>query len=293
MTQSIYQHTLGLLFIALSVFAHADIHTNKSQALRFHAMLNTGDYSDLAEVIADNYRTILPDHKSMPTLPQRLDGLRERLTELGAVPNEVKRVVSDGDLVFVQVKYPGEKVVAGVDIYRLDETGRIVEHWPRRQAVTDDVDDPETLYAGGGNAEKPMSEEQLQRNRTIIRETFEKVWREGRAGLTLDYYAVDYKQHNPHIADGGPRIQQIIESHVKPYIEETGDLYPVEIVHIGAQGDLVFIHCNIVMLGLGRNEGVKTSSVDIMTINEEGKLAEHWDVLQMETDSLPNFKTLF
>ncbi|MFA5631269.1 MAG: nuclear transport factor 2 family protein [Porticoccaceae bacterium] len=293
MMQPLFLRLFCLLFAALPLLASADTDTNKTQVLALYAMLNAGDYDNLGDVVAPDYRTEVPDHEGMPALPQGLDGLSASLAERGAIANDVKRVVSDGELVFVQVKYPGDKVIAGVDIFRLDDAGKIVHHWPRRQAVTDDVADPDTLYAGGGDASTPMTEEQLQRNRTIIREAFEKVWREGRAELTLDYYATGYKQHNPHIADGGERIRQIIETHVKPYIEETGNLYPVEIVHIGAQGDLVFIHCNIVMLGLGRNEGVKTTSVDIMRIDDEGKLAEHWDVLQMETDSLPNFDTLF
>ena len=114
-----------------------------------------------------------------------------------------------------------------------------------------------------------MSAEELAINRDIIRTTFEEVWSKGKSELTLDYYAESYQQHNPHIPDGGARIEQIIEKYVKKYIEDNNAPYPMDIHHVGAQGDLVFIHCSITMIGLGRNAGVKTESVDIMRINDE------------------------
>lgn len=288
-----YARLLALLVLAIPALVHASIHTNKAQVLALYDMLNKGDYSNLDQVVARDYQTHLPDHKGMPTLAQGLEGLQATLSATGAVPNEVKRVITDGDLVMVQVKYPGAKVVSGVDIFQFDTSGKIRQHWPVRQAVAADVTNPDIIYEGGGNTAKPMTAEQLERNRTIIRDTFEKVWQQGMAELTLDYYALDYKQHNPHIADGGERIQQIVATHVKDYMAAHGGRYPIDILHIGAQGDLVFIHCNITMVGLGRNEGVKTTSVDIMRINDEGKLAEHWDSLQMESDRLPDFSTLF
>lgn len=288
-----YARLLVLLLLALPALLHASTDANKAQVLALYDMLNKGNYDNLNQVVATGYQTHLPDHAGMPELAQGLDALQTRLTAAGSIANEVKRVVSDGDLVFVQVKYPGEKVVAGVDIFQLNDGGKIEHHWSVRQALTDDVTNPDSIYEGGGDASKPMSEEQLQRNRTMIRDTFEKVWQQGMAELTLDYYALDYKQHNPHIADGGERIKQIVETHVRDYMAAHGGRYPIEILHIGAQGDLVFIHCNLEMIGLGRNDGVKSTTVDIMRVNDEGKLAEHWDSLQMESDTLPDFSTLF
>ena len=55
-----------------------------------------------------------------------------------AYPAKSKRVAIDVDLAFVHVRYLdwGGQVTAGVDIFRFDETGKVVEHWDDAAART-------------------------------------------------------------------------------------------------------------------------------------------------------------
>ena len=68
-----------------------------------------------------------------------------------AFPNfrlEVKRLVAEGDLVMMHshlVRQPGERGVAVVDIFRLED-GRIVEHWDVTQEVPEKSANNNTMF---------------------------------------------------------------------------------------------------------------------------------------------------
>src|SRR6266850_20750 len=66
-----------------------------------------------------------------PLFPNGLDGIMGYIKQAGRIPCEVKRIAIDGDLAFVHVRYLdwGGQETAGVDIFRFDADGKIVEHW--------------------------------------------------------------------------------------------------------------------------------------------------------------------
>ncbi len=83
-----------------------------------------------------------------PLFPNGLDGIMDYIKQAGRIPCEVKRIAIDGDLAFVQVRYLdwGGQETAGVDIFRFDADGKIVEHWDVLQPVPAASNNANTMF---------------------------------------------------------------------------------------------------------------------------------------------------
>ena len=82
------------------------------------------------------------------------------------------------------------------------------------------------------------------------------------------YFAPDYIQHNPAIPNGPKAIAEFIANLSKDFSYESGMAL--------AEGNLVMVHGRYV--GFGPKPMI---AVDIFRV-ANGKVAEHWDVLQEE-----------
>ena len=92
-----------------------------------------------------------------------------------------------------------------------------------------------------------------------------------------------YIQHNPHVPDG-------IEGFVK-FIKFRRDKFPGarnEIKRVIAEGDLVVLHCSQEWPGDGPWAGI-----DIFRFDEQGRIVEHWDVLQRVPETSSNDNGMF
>ena len=85
------------------------------------------------------------------------------------------------------------------------------------------------------------------------------------------YFAEDYVQHNPAIPNGRAAIPGLIANLSKDFSYEPG--------MVVAEGDLVMVHGRYV--GWGPKPMI---AVDIFRV-ANGKLAEHWDVVQEEVEA--------
>ncbi|MET0984608.1 MAG: nuclear transport factor 2 family protein [Steroidobacteraceae bacterium] len=262
----------------------------KAAVASFYDAVSSGHIDAIGGLIASSYVPHVAVFREAQLNPGG-EALVERLQRQRRIGSEVKRMIADGDLVFAHVKYAGKVPVAGVDIFRFDAAGKIAEHWNIRQPLPQDSARLEERFATLGRAAMRPWEPERLKNR--VRQMLSELWGKGNAALVPDFYDESYVQHNLDMPGGFRRIQEIVANEIQRYISVTGGPFPVNVHRIGAEGDLVFVHISIFMAGINRNEGVRSTNVDIFRVDENGRMVEHWDVLEMASEPLPDESTLF
>ena len=84
------------------------------------------------------------------------------------------------------------------------------------------------------------------------------------------YIGANYRQHNPHAADGSNGVL----AYASGYLKANPNLR-LEFKRIIAEGDLVVVHSFL----KPNSSDLGRAVVDIFRV-EDGKLVEHWDVIQ-------------
>jgi predicted SnoaL-like aldol condensation-catalyzing enzyme len=111
---------------------------------------------------------------------------------------------------------------------------------------------------------------QLEANKRVATEFYDAAINRKDFAAASQYLGSGYKQHNPTAADGAEGLRGFIVFLKARYPNQRGD-----IKRVIAEGDLVVLHVHST-----RGDGTPGRAiVDIFRI-ENGKVVEHWDVIQ-------------
>ena len=245
--------------------------TNKEKALALIGTFASGDTAKAKELLAPGY---IQHNLAYGTGAEAFVG---SVAYLASAPVKTTvnniRAFEDGDKVFLQTVYnfagAGEQVA--FDIFRFDADGKIAEHWDNLAAKAAPNPSGHTQVDGFDSLEDL---DKTEENRDIIKNFLHDVMQGKAPEKTPSYFDGDtYIQHNSGIADGlsglGAALEALGKQGIQMIYEKTHQIL--------AQGNYVLA------VSEGTFGGVPTSYYDLWRI-ENGKVAEHWDVMETIAD---------
>ena len=245
--------------------------TNTEKAITLINAFATGDTEKAFELLAENY---IQHNLAYST---GRDAFVGSVSYLASAPVKTTvnniRAFEDGDKVFLQTVYNfagvGEQVA--FDIFCFDENGKIAEHWDNL------ANKAEPNPSGHTQTDGTMEINDLDKtetNRGLIKNFLYDVMQGNHPEKTPDYFDGDtYIQHNTGIADGLSGLSAALEALGKQGIQ----MIYTTVHQVLAQGNYVLA------VSEGTFGGAPTSYYDLWRI-ENGKIAEHWDVMETIAD---------
>lgn len=238
--------------------------TNKQQVMELLKSIETGDAKPVGYINPDKY---VQHNLGVADGLRGFGALLQQLPK-GSAKVNTARVFQDGDLVFAHTDYDffGPKI--GFDIFRFEE-GKIVEHWDNLQEKAAAPNPSAHTMIDGPVEAREL--EMTEANKALVRSFVDDILVNGRMTKLAGYFDGDnYTQHNPQIGDGLSGLGKALEAMARQGITMKYDL----IHRVLGEGDFVLTASE------GSYAGKHVSFYDLFRV-ESGKIAEHWDTIEV------------
>jgi len=207
------------------------------------------------------------------------------LQENGTTAENI-RMFQDGNFVFMHNIWRnaqpfGAEEMISFDIIRLDDNGKVAEHWDAMTALVKETASGRSQTDGPTKVE---DKDKTNANKAIAVGLIEDVLMGKDPSKIADYISSEtYHQHNPQIKDGLAGIVEAVE-----YLSAQNNMFKYTKIHkVLGEGNFV--------LTVSEGEWNKTTNAfyDLFRI-ENDKIVEHWDVIQaIPTEGLANENGMF
>ncbi|MCP3991728.1 MAG: hypothetical protein GY724_21830 [Actinomycetia bacterium] len=153
------------------------------------------------------------------------------------------------------------------DIFDTDDDAKMIEHWDVIDEIVDETVSGHTQIDG---PTEPTDLDKTEQNRTLVRGFLDDVVKGDDYDKLTDYTSAEtYVQHNPNISDG---LEGLV-AYVAELAEQDKTMVYQEIHKVIGCGDLV---ATLSKTNLG---GVDMAVIDLFRV-AEGRIVEHWDVME-------------
>jgi predicted SnoaL-like aldol condensation-catalyzing enzyme len=236
-----------------------------------------GDIAYVEAHVAEDY---IQHNPTVPDGRAGLIGLIEGTRSIeGGVEVTPVRVLLDGDLVAVHSDASfGSAHVVIVDLFRFED-GQVAEHWDIIQPR------PETTVSGRGMTDgsaEILDLDRTEANRQLVLDFYREVLIEGHLDRSGAYLGSEYRQHNPQVADGLDGLTAFFT-----HLRESGIPVSLDTIHRSiAEGNFVLLHVE------GTIAGAPHAFFDLFRV-EDGRVVEHWDVIQAVPAEMPHQNGMF
>lgn len=246
-----------------SLFAQDASILNKAKAVAVLESIENGDKRAIAFINPSEYI----QHNL--AVADGLAGFADVLQALpkGSAKVNVVRSFQDGNYIFTHTDYNffGPKV--GFDIFRFAD-GKIVEHWDNLTSKAQTLNPSGRSQLDGPTKSKDL--DKTLENKALVADFINTVLIAGQFDKAPHYISLEsYAQHNTQVADGLGGLSNAIDAMAKQGV-----------FMVYSSNELILGEGNFVLaVSEGTFGGKAVSYYDLFRVSE-GKIVEHWDVIE-------------